>query len=341
MANVSIGILGLKRTGTSIGLALKRYNQSGGEHQFKITGYDTDPTHVRDAQRLSAVDNVVNRIEEAARDQDIVVMALPGGEVKGAYQIIANAVRPGAVVLDASIVKSSSLRWATEYLPDEAHIVGFTPIVNPKYLFEGTDETKRATEDYFDNGTVLVTPSVHSVREAIELASDFAKIVGASPFFFDADEHDALFSATEVLPSVLGAAFFHLLSEGRGWGDMQRVSNPNMGMLTHHLFDTHPDDLRDTWLDSGQELVRHLDGMIGQLREVRQALATQDRDALEALLETSSEAYESWINRRYNNRWQTDDQINSEAPGFGSMMGNMFGTAITNRFRRDKNDEKD
>lgn len=331
MANVSVGILGLGRMGAAVGLALKRYNQQGGDHTFNITGYDSRPNHVKTAQKINAVDNVTNRPHEAVKNKDIVVMALPYAEVKAAYEFIQGDLRAGVVIMDMSVLKQTSLAWADKNLPAEVHVVSMTAIVNPKYLFDGTDETERATEDYFDNGVMMVMPSVKCIPEAVNLASDFAAILGAKPHFADPAEHDALVAGTEALPAVLGVTYFHSMMQNKGWLDSQRFTNPGMGMLTRHLFDSHPDDLRDLFRDSKDDLLRHLDRMIARMTEFREALAKNDRDALESLLESTSGEYEAWINRRYNNRWQADEQINTDTPTMGGVMGNMFGGFLTNR----------
>jgi prephenate dehydrogenase len=339
MANVSVGILGLGRLGASVGLALKRHNRQGGQHKFTISGYDASASSVKAAKKLSAVDQVGSQPEQMARDRDIVFMALPYAEVQTAYELIAPSLRPGAVIVDMSSLKQPSLDWARKNLPENVHIVCAAPVVNPRYLFEGTDETSRASEDYFDQGTMMLMPSVNCITEAISLASDLSEILGARPHFYDPNEHDALIASTEALPSLLGMVYFYTLSQRNGWGDIQRLTNPAFGMLSRHLFDTHPDDLSHFWMDSSSHLLRYLDEMIASLRDFRALIADEERDALDAALANASSDYETWINRRHNNRWEADEKLSAETPTFGGVMGNMFGGALAGRLRRDKKDK--
>ena len=68
MAEVQVAILGLNRIGTSIGLALKKYNsRAGAKHQFRVTGYSTRNDEVKTAQKLGAVDAVSAQPSDAAR----------------------------------------------------------------------------------------------------------------------------------------------------------------------------------------------------------------------------------------------------------------------------------
>lgn len=338
MADVSLAILGMNRVGVSVGLALRRYNQQGGDHQFTVTGYDTNNASLKTAQKMNAIGTGANRLEQAARDKDIVVITMPYNEIKDVYEIIAPNLRAGAVVIDMTFVKQQSLNWAGEYLKEGTHLVCAEPIANPKYLFDGTDELLRASEDYFDKGSILLMPSTSCIKEAVTLATDFAALLGGEPTFFDPAEYDALMAATKALPALLGVTYYHTISQRPGWDDAQRLTGGDFGMLTRHLFDTHPDDLTALWLDSRTDLLHNLDSLLANLNQMRDALDQQDRDTLEAVLEHASRDYETWINRRYNNRWKMDEQMRSETPSFGGMMGNLMGGFMSGQ-NKDNNDK--
>ena len=341
MANVSVGILGLGRIGASMALALKRYSASKDAHHiFDVVVSDSRAGVREEAQKMGIAQRIERNLFDAAENRDIVVFALPYAEVKAAYEVIGPLLRPGAVILDTSPLKQPSLEWAKKYLRAEAHVVGITPILNPKYLFEGVDDTQYAREDLFDKGTMLLMPGVSAIKDAVELASDFSTLLGATPHFLDPAEHDGLVALTEGLPALLGVAAFYLLQQNRGWGDIQRLTNPAFGLLTHHLFDTHPDDLRDSWLNNRDNLLRSLDEFMSTLRTFRDVLAANDQAALESVLIKSSEEYSAWINRRHNARWEETSA--SQTPTMGQFMfGNMMGSLLSKRFRRDDNGDKD
>jgi prephenate dehydrogenase len=339
MANISIAILGLGRVGASLALALRRYNGTKGQHQFVITGYDNRPGVVKPAEKMKVVDQLANRAHSAVQDKDIVVIALAYAEVPATYDLIAPDLREGVVVLDMSPLKLPSLEWAKKYLPKEAHMVGITPVVNPKYLFEGVDDTENAREDLFDKGSMLLMPSPSCAKEAVELATDFSTLLGATPHFVDPGEHDGLIAATEGLPALLGVVAFYTFFKGAGWTDGQRMVNPAFGMLTHHLYDTHPDDLRDLWLNNRENLVRYLDDVIANLRNFRGVLAENNQAGVEAAVIETVEAYEKWINRRHNARWE--ESARQEMPGGMSDMarGLMGGYLMDKLSGKKKSDE--
>ncbi|MBK8137564.1 MAG: prephenate dehydrogenase [Chloroflexi bacterium] len=339
MAEVQVVILGLGRIGTSIGLALKKYNgRTGAKHQFRITGYSTRSDEVKVAQKSGAVDTISAQPNDAARGKDVVVMAMPYAEVEAAYQYVASDLRPGAVVLDFSPLKQNPLKWAQKHLSRDAHMVGLTPLVNPTLLFEGVNTVEHASADLFDNGVMLVMPSVTCIPEAIELATDFGGILGARTQFIDPAEHDSLIAATEVMPALLGLGYYVALSRATGWNDVARTSNPNFGMLTHALFDTHPDDLVAQLRDSKTDSVRVLDTVLAALRELRMALAADDRDTLETVSAEASENYEQWYNKRYHWKFDSDKLPTPEAPG---IMTSLFGSFLGNRLNRGGKSDND
>ncbi|MFN8372213.1 MAG: prephenate dehydrogenase/arogenate dehydrogenase family protein [Anaerolineae bacterium] len=341
MATISVSILGLGRTGSSIGLALRRFNNSkGAQHNFKITAYERRGNVLQEARKLNVADEYVNSPFTAVRDRDIVVLALPYSDVQPMYEVLGREMRPGAVLLDTSPLKSPSMAWAQKHLPSEVYMVGVTLIVNHQYLLNSLEETNAAREDMFDNGLGLLMPGIGCAKEAVELATDFSELLGAKTHFIDPAEHDGLVAATEAVPAVLGVMFYHMLSHSPGWGDGQRLTNPAFGYLTHHLFDTHPDDARDLILNNRENTLRYLDEMINALRTFRQSLAQNDRNAVEAALVDNALDYEKWTNRRHKGEWDEKDAVSKATSAAGDIVTGLFGSVIARRMRGNKDDEK-
>jgi prephenate dehydrogenase len=342
MANVSVGVLGLGRIGASVALALRRYNErKDARHTFEVTCADLRIGIREDAAKVGLDDKIGRDLFSAAANRDIVVLAMPLAETQDAYKAIASELRAGAVVLDMSILKQQSLEWAGKYLSKEVYMVGMTPIINPQYLHDGLDDTLHAAADLFDKGSILVMPGPHCAKEAVELAIDFVGLLGAIPHFYDPVEHDGIVGLTEGIPALLGLASFYTAAHSSGWIDAQRVTNPAFGRLTHHLYDTHPDDLRDLLLENSESVVRKTDELITTLQSLRDILARKDQNALEAALENATDAYNAWINKRANGKWDdSKDEVNG-ASFASNMMTGLMGGFLANRFKGGKNgDEK-
>jgi prephenate dehydrogenase len=334
MSELTIGILGLGRVGASIGLALKRYIKDGGKYRFRIVGYDTFSANEKDAQKMGAVDSIERTPENAVSACDVVVMALPYEDTKTTYQRIGRSLRDGVVILDTSPLKNPSFAWNDQYLTEEHHVIGVTPICNPKHLFDTTDTALSASEDYFDNGSFLITPAVNSVKEAVDLAFNFCALLGGKPRFLDPTEHDNLLAQTEQLPQLLGVALYHYLMSQPSWSDTQWFTNPTFGSITRPLKDKHPDAMRDAMYGNAETLARTLDSLIGTLAQVRDALRASDRATLEALLADTAEDYAKWINRRHANDWDKD--VKPPTAERAGMMSMIFGQRIAGRLKGKK-----
>ncbi|MGB7341936.1 MAG: prephenate dehydrogenase/arogenate dehydrogenase family protein [Phototrophicaceae bacterium] len=337
MANLSVAILGMNRTTTSFGLALKRFTKKGGKHSFVVTGFDRTSEHLKQAKKMGALDNTESRPENAVKDADIVIMAVSYEEVEFTYRDIRQSLRDGVVILDMSPLKQPSLNWAKSYLTSEQHLIGMTAIVNPRYIFDTKEAVEEAEEDLFDHSAILLTPSASCVKEAVDLAFNFATIVGSKPRFLDPTEHDMLLAQTVQLPRILGVSLFYDLMQKRNWEDLKWLTNPDFGALTRPLFDVHPDGLRDEFYENRQVLARVLDTYIGTLTEFRDALVEDDKNAIEAATVDASTAYEGWINSRYKADWDVVGVKDPKADTGGMMQG-LFGSKIAEKLSgKDKN----
>ncbi len=334
---ISVGIIGLGRIGASIGLALKRYNaRKDARQQFAVTGYAADNVEAQNAKTIAAVDHVVRSIVDAASEKDIIVLALPYRDVQAAYQLIGHDLRGGSVLIDTSPLKLPSQEWATKYLNADAHMVGVTPVLNPKYMFGGLDDAEAASADLFDGGALMLLPSANTAGDAVELATDFAQLLEMSPQFGDPAEHDAWIASMEGLPAVLGLGAFYALHRRDGWNDARRVGNPSFGRLTHHLYDQHPDDLRDLLLNNRDNLVRQIDATVEALEALRGLLASNDRAALEEVLISTMDTYALWVAQRREGRWDKPNNSASKVTKSDLLVNGMFGSFLGKRMKRDQ-----
>jgi prephenate dehydrogenase len=338
MADISVAILGLGRLGASLGLALDRYNKAdGAKNHFEVVGYDSISYIRNTAKNLGAVASVTSSLVGAVEEKDLVIVTVPYAETRRTLRDIAASLRPGAVVVDLAPLKGPSMSWATEYFSDEVYLVGVTAVINPALLWDGLDDVNHARADLFDDGDFLLAPSSKAAPDAVELVSQVTDLIGAGKHFVDPTEHDGMAAATETLPALVGVAAFRAISKQRGWTEAQRLGNPNFGRLTHHLLDTHPDDLRDHLLANRENLLHQLDGFLAVLNEYRDAIAADDVDAVEAALVEDAAKYEKWLGRRTNGKWDPLLDNENEGSAMGNLLSGMLGGFLSDRIQG-KND---
>lgn len=343
MADVNVAILGLARLGVSFGLALKRYmKRQDAAHTFTVTGYDERGYHGKKAREMGAVDSLARSADSAVSGAHIVLLTLPYHQVEQTYHLIGPRLAPGAVVLDASPLKQPSIGWAAQTFPQQpesaAYLVGITPVLNPEVLLDPSVEVEDARADLFDRGTLVLTPGPGCPAEAVELATEFARIVGASVHFMDVAEHDGLIAGMEGLPALLSLGLFRMLSLAEAWGDLRRLANPSFGVMTQHLRNWHPDALWALLHYNRQNTARYLAALINTLQELHGSLAEDEEGLqLEAALGQSAARYEEWEQQRFSNVWEKEQDVSMPGGGFLSMVG---GAVLGQRVSKDK-EEKD
>ena len=329
MAKLTVAILGLDRLGVSIALRLRVYAAKGGKHEFELIGYDSRDDYEKPARKLKVLDKVERKPYSAVASADLVIMNLPYEDLRAGYELIASDLREGVVLLDTAAIKQPSEDWADQLLGAEQHWIGFTAVVNADFLLEHQLGPEHASDDYFHESTIYLTPSVKSMKEAIDLAVNFSVILGGKPSFLDPVEHDSLTAITEEMPQLLSVAAYSAAIRHSAWGDAKRLTNSPFGVQTRYLFTHHPDGLRDEWMANRECLGRAIDDVVDVLRDVRERLAANDEAAVEAFLMAASDDYQDWINRRHKGDW--DEHASQRVQLDNTIASSLFGGAISRR----------
>ncbi len=331
MADVNVTILGLERAGASFGLALKRYMaQKEASHRFTIVGHDRRSFNVKEAKRLGAIDSSASNPADAVANAHIVLLAAHYNQTPDLYQTIGPALKPGAVVLDASPLKEPSIGWAAEALPAEADIaaymVGIAPMLNPAMLYDLHTEVEGARPDLFDNSLFILAPAADCPAEAVDLAAEFGRIVGGQVRFMDPGEYDGLAAAMEGLPVTLAVALFTTFLRSRGWDDLQRQANPSFSALMAPLRYQHPESIWGLLQHNRKNVARRLTDLIDTLEQLRDSLESDEEGlALEAVVVEAAGKYEEWEGRRLANRFEREESDMPQGNVFSSMSGMFFG----------------
>jgi prephenate dehydrogenase len=343
---VHVTIIGLDRLGGSIGLALKRYQtRPDARHSFVILGSDNTNEPMKAAQKIGAIDDFHRDKVKAVENAELVITNLPYGQTEGLLARIGPALKPGAVVLDLSVLKQPVLQWAREFFPknaqgqEVAYLVGMTPIVNVSGLYSGSVEVEDARADLFDSSEILIAPDTSCPPEAVQLAEDVARLMGGKPRFIDPAEHDALIAATEELPALLGATLFYTLERSEGWAELQRMVNPTLALAIQSLRLREREDALALLSYNRTNVLRHLDNLIARLNEVRGVLAAPPENGeLEAFLDVVYGAWQKWDVKRYSGNWD-DARAPEKLPGPLSSMGGMLFGRLGRKSDEDKDDE--
>lgn len=338
--SVTVAIIGLTRVTASMGLMLKGLsNDPKSSAQFTLIGNDEDTEIAKAAQKMGALDQTKNRILEAVKDAQIVIVDQPLGDLDFVYGAIGDGLRAGAVVLDVSPLKRPVIEFARTHFPKNsegnptAYLVGIFPLMHFANLYDFRRGIEAADDKYLIGGDMVITPDANVPPDAVKLATDLTDMLQMKPHFLDPYEFDALSDISEGLPVALSVAMLNVVRAADGRKDLERILNPNFLLLLSHLRAHNPDDMTDMLLNNVDSTRRHLNDLIRALAGLRDLLDKNNPDTLNEHISQSVAEFDDWQNRRDKGIWESST---STAPSVGSvsMFGNMFGSALERRLTR-------
>ena len=324
---IQITIIGLGQIGASIGLALKER----GANLHRV-GHDKNIQTGKAAQKAGAVDDFKYNLPDSVRNTNIVVLALPFGEVRETLEVIAPDLQEGTLILDTAPSKGTVAAWATELLPQGRFYMGLFPAIHPKYLHEIDYGLKAARADLFEKSiTIVATP--HDTPENIfRLTMDFIALLGSMPLLMDTAEADGILGTAQILPQLAAAALLDATLDKPGWQETKKLAGRPFAAVTSGL--AYHDDaasLRESALENRENVVRLLNSYITSLISLRNDIDTGDRDALTKRLEETWDGRVRWFEERAKAEWLGKDTQKFDVVSFGERMNQIFFGSMLDR----------
>ena len=276
-----VTIVGLGRTGQSIGLALRQ-----GAPSLELVGHDRDPDASRTAQRAGAVHKTHWNLPAACDGAALVILALPAAEVIPTLAALRSELRPGAVVTDTAPIKSPFGRWAKANLPGSVHYVGGHPLAQMP---------ERASADAFEGSVYCLTPPADAEPEAVAAVIQVVDLLRAQPLFLEAEEHDGLMAALQLLPALAGYATLETLLASSALADLQGLSQAlpaevlSLGSLAAAGFEAAMAE------SERSVLAEWLRRYISLLQATLTALESGDEETMKALVGRLQSAPDRWL----------------------------------------------
>lgn len=311
---VQITIVGLGQLGTSVGLAL-------GSRRADIhrVGHDKNFETAKKAQKIGAVDDVKHNLPASVRQANIVLLSLPVNEIRTTLEVIAPDLPKGTVVMDTAPLQNAVAEWAQEILPEGCYYVGLVPAINPIYLHRIDLGVDAAEEDLFDGGVIVLGALPGVPEEAVNLVSDFIKVLGALPLFVDMAETDGLMASTHLTPQLVAAALLNAVVDQPGWMEGRKLAGRPFAALTSALaYQDEISSLGEAALLNRENVTRVLDVVIGSLQGLRNDIANGNREDVFERLEIALEGRRRWLGERLQGSWlnEGDQREPTKIPTF-------------------------
>jgi prephenate dehydrogenase len=276
-------IFGVGLIGGSFAMALRQ-----ADFVRTIVGFGRSPENMSSALGTYVIDEI--GVEPSAvKDADVVLLAVPVGQMGPIMAAIAPHLAPHTVVTDAGSTKQDVEALARKHLP--RHLSRFVP----GHPIAGAERSgvKAAREDLFRERTVVLTPLAETDPAAKELVASLWAGCGAKVAEMSPREHDALFAAVSHLPHVLAFALVDYIAAQPNAEQLFGFAASGFRDFTR-IAASSPEMWRDICLANREALLTQLDGYQREVAQIRTLLEKADGQGLEALFARASEARRNW-----------------------------------------------
>jgi prephenate dehydrogenase len=275
----TVTIVGVGLIGASLGLALKKAGVV-----TKVLGVGRSKENLDQAQKMGAIDGVVDLVE-AAKQSDVIVLCTPVAQMRAAFEVIQSYLEPKTMLTDAGSTKGDVILAAKEVLGKKAcQFVPAHPIAG------GAQHGATAAKaDLFVGKQTIICPLQENSPEDIALIAGFWESVGSIVKKIGSVQHDAIYAAVSHLPHLLSYALMAsvLNSEdadqklghiGAGFKDFTRIAASS------------PEIWRDICLGNRTAILKELDRYVLIVNHMRKLIAEGNGVDLEKLFDKASKA---------------------------------------------------
>ncbi|MHB8621972.1 MAG: prephenate dehydrogenase [Sulfuricaulis sp.] len=187
-------IVGIGLIGGSLARALREV-----DYVREVIGYGRSVGNLQQAVELGVIDRAEVSLADAARDADVIVLAVPVASIIEILNELGPVLSDRIVVTDVGSVKSSVVTAARAALGHRfAHFVPGHPIA-------GTEQSGVASSqvDLFRGRRVVLTPETETDAAALACVRAMWEAVGAQVVTLTAVDHDSLLAVSSHMPHLL------------------------------------------------------------------------------------------------------------------------------------------
>ncbi len=316
-----IHFLGLNRITTSIAMAL-----GNTEGEVRRTGFDPLRSLGKTALETGAIDRQVSNPRKDLKNADLVVLGLPMNETRDFMDVFADQLPEEVIILDTSTIKTASFLWAKELLPESCHYIGIAPIVGPQAISDEALDDTGPRADLFEDGLMGIIATPSTKEDAMAIAINLAKVLGATPFFIDSHEHDAATAMLEGFPLLLEAALVQVGAGSPGWRELQRMAGVTFAASTQQFASADPQQV-GSWLYLNRDKVMdRINALETELATIRSSLQSEDESIRYA--QGAASARQVWMDARRRADWEEVESTPLKEVDSVNWFNSLFGFRI-------------
>jgi len=280
-------VIGAGLIGGSFALALKKAKAV--KH---VVGVGRSRKNLAAALRLRIVDETSTDTARAVADADLVLLAIPVGQMAEVMARIAPHLPEHAVITDGGSTKQDVVAYARRFLG--RHFSRFVPA----HPIAGTEKNgaPAAFAELYRGRTVIITPQPETSTPALRLVRAAWQQCGARIVRLDAREHDAIFAAVSHLPHVLAFALVNALARRANARILLGFSGGGL-RDTVRIAGSSPEMWSDICIANRDALLAALDDYEDELERVRSAIESGDGATLARMFGQARAVRNKWLQR--------------------------------------------
>ena len=270
-----MAVCGVGLIGGSISMIARREGLAG-----EIVGLGRTQKNLDLALELNIVDRATQDPAEAARDADLVMLAVPIRTIPESFVAMRPHLAPDCIVTNVGSVKAWVVRELEPRLGPAMALVAAHPVAGKE-----TTGAVAADPELFRDRRVIITPSARSTPEAIGKVETLWRATGARVERMEPGVHDQLLARASHLPQIVASALGAALADERVGGRLAAEFGASGLRDTTRLAGSSPEIWRDICLTNRDAIVSALQLYRATFDEFLAMVERGDGAALEALFE--------------------------------------------------------
>jgi prephenate dehydrogenase len=279
-----VALIGCGLMGGSFALAARRAGWAP-----SIVGYSASESSRQKALSMGVIDLAVDSIEQAVKDADLVLLAVPVKATEACFKIIAPALKFDALLMDVGSTKSDIVMSAQKTLGDKL------PCFVPVHPIAGKEAAgvEHSDVDLYKDRALIVTPMESSGATQVELAKQIWQSLGSYITELTPAAHDAAFAAVSHLPHVLSYAIIRGIFQQHNGPDLIALGGPGFRDFSR-IAASDPVVWRDILSTNRDQVLLQISHFKNALDDFEQAIQANEPQALEDMIRQASDLRFNW-----------------------------------------------
>ncbi|MCB4366089.1 prephenate dehydrogenase/arogenate dehydrogenase family protein [Hydrogenophaga taeniospiralis] len=279
-----LGLIGCGLMGGSFALALKKAGLVK-----RVVGYSKSPSTTERARQMGVIDVEAPSALLAVSGADLVLLAVPVSATETTFKAIRHLVGPDTLIMDVGSTKREVIDAARRVLRDQVGVfVPAHPITGKELA-----GVENADADLYTGRQVILTPIERTQTAQLNKAHAVWTALGCHVKQMTPEAHDAAYAAVSHLPHMIAFALMNAVTGQPQGEEFLSLAGPGFRDFTR-IAASDPSIWRDILMSNREELIAQSRHFQRALHAFETAIAADNPDALESLIDRASTSRAHW-----------------------------------------------